>query len=128
MTSSRPAEVARAGDRLQVRVAPGAFTFVHVVSLDGNGHVTRHFPAGASRGEVEPLQVFALPTSIELDSAPDFERFFLIGSPVPISPAAVMAALERLSRGDAGRTAPLVGAKEWRVVDKVIRKEPVGIR
>ena len=75
-----------------------------VLSVDGAGTVTLHFPAQSdgdtrltTRGETP------LPTSYELDDAPDFERFFFVASKErPVSVREVeQAAQDLVARGRA---------------------------
>lgn len=76
-----------------------------VVSVDGAGNATLHFPLdGSSRA---PLGLKVIPQSFELDDAPGFERFFLVTSDAPLSPDAILDAARRLAHGPSPRTAPL---------------------
>ncbi|HVR64796.1 MAG TPA: hypothetical protein VMU50_23010 [Polyangia bacterium] len=79
------------GDLVQLAYrAGGGARFGALLSIDGAGQVTQHWPGAntdaaatlSAKGEVR------LPTSYELDDAPGFERFFLITSdqPFPLSP------------------------------------------
>ncbi|MEQ9496284.1 MAG: hypothetical protein RIT81_05485 [Deltaproteobacteria bacterium] len=78
-------EQVRAGDALergallQVGYTPGGSGYGAVVSIDGRGVVTLHWPASPSAWSptVEP-EGGTLPSAYELDDAPRFERFFLV--------------------------------------------------
>jgi hypothetical protein len=76
-------DLARTGDRLQLRYLAADREQGAIVSIDGRGVATLHFPATveasprlASGGAV------ALDHSYELDDAPEFERFFFVTVPV----------------------------------------------
>jgi hypothetical protein len=78
-------DVARAGERLQLSIAPAGRVFAVVFSIDGNGHTTLHFPRDGGPGEVVAAGTpFSLPTSYRLDDAPDFERFYLVTTPAAL--------------------------------------------
>ncbi len=83
----------RPGDVLQVSYrATGAADGV-IISVDGRGAVTLHFPASPDDPTTlngEGAQ--ALPRAYELDDAPDFERFFFVTSDQPIEIEIVLAA------------------------------------
>jgi hypothetical protein len=104
-----PGAVARAGDRLQLAYVAAGAAHGAVVSIDGRGGVTLHFPLtpdGATA--LAPDGPTALPRSYELDDAPEFERFVLVtsdGAPVPV--AAVLAAARALAGTPDAATAPL---------------------
>lgn len=77
-----PASSAGPGDRLQIHYTAASQRFGMVLSIDGNGVVTQHFPVPADRATdaaqlaVDPAT--PLPNAYELDAAPAFERFFLV--------------------------------------------------
>ncbi len=87
------------GDLLQLAYLAGDASFGALLSIDGRGHVTAHWPEpGAevaaplsAKGEVR------LPTAYELDDAPAFERFFLITADAPFPMTAVMNAARALA-------------------------------
>ncbi len=73
------------GDVLQVSyIAAGAHHGV-IVSIDGRGVVTQHFPPPAEAATTNLEQGGAIPlgTAYELDDAPAFERFFFVTSQGP---------------------------------------------
>lgn len=101
---------ATAGDLLQLTYATPAPAFGVLVSIDGAGAVTQHWPApGAARAL--PLRVGAevrLPSAYELDDAPAFERFFLVHAEQPFDVAPVVDAARTLAARTAeARRAPL---------------------
>jgi hypothetical protein len=73
-----PGSRARAGDVIRIGYRAGGQTFGAIFSVDGNGSVTRHWPAtGEKASTLEPGE-HLLPGAFELDAAPDYERFFLV--------------------------------------------------
>lgn len=99
----------RAGDRLQLQYRAGAAEHGAIVSIDGAGVTTLHFPAElGAPSRLASGGMVALDHSYELDAAPGFERFFLVTAPVGVrfDVGVVMAAAERLAAGgDAERGA-----------------------
>jgi hypothetical protein len=76
---------AREGDLLQLAYVSGAERYGLILSLDGRGRVTRHFPLPPGKPSLLELNTkVLLPVAIELDDAPLFERFFFITSRDPI--------------------------------------------
>jgi hypothetical protein len=70
---------ARAGDLLQIAYVPAGKTNGVIFSTDGSGIVTLHFPEDKTDpSNLEQEKKVLLPSSYELDDAPDFERFFFI--------------------------------------------------
>lgn len=90
-------DAVRAHDLVQVGyVAAGKLHGV-VVSIDGRGETTLHFPATPELTTRLGAGQVLLPSAYELDDAPRFERFFLVTSARPISTAAVLAAARKLA-------------------------------
>lgn len=110
---AEPAQ-ARAHDRLQVSyVAAGASHGV-VLSIDGDGVVTLHHPAGPdATTSLQQTGAVALPQSYELDAAPGFERFVFVTAATPLDPARVLAAAQLLATSPAARSAPLALPATW---------------
>lgn len=70
---------ARAGDLLQIAYVPAGKTHGVIFSIDGSGVVTLHFPEDKSQSTIlQQEKKNLLPSSYELDNAPDFERFFFV--------------------------------------------------
>ena len=99
---------ASAGERVQLAVIGAGDAHGVVLSIDGRGNVTRHFPSeatgstllaaqGDGHGEVQ------LPDGFELDDAPDFERFFVVTSASALDVGAIEQAVRHLPA--AGRKA-----------------------
>ncbi len=101
-------ERAAPGDLLQLAYATTAEGFGVLLSIDGAGTVTQHWPE-PGRTRAVPLRVggeVRLPSAYELDSAPAFERFFLVRADASFDVAPVLEAARALSTR-AARRAPL---------------------
>ncbi|MCX4246548.1 hypothetical protein [Paraliomyxa miuraensis] len=114
---SEGARVAQ-GELLQVTYnAKGAQQGV-IVSIDGAGVATLHFPA--SEGDDPRLAhggPIPLSESYELDDAPGFERFFFVtvdGGEVRLSVARVMEAARALATSEQARDGELELPQDWR--------------
>jgi hypothetical protein len=106
-TLANGARAAR-GDLLQLAYKVKGGGWVALLSLDGAGKVTVHWPEGG--GKAVPLRdasEIRLPSAYELDDAPDFERFFLIRSDAPFDVAPIAAAVRSLSGRRGAQVAPL---------------------
>lgn len=89
----QPGDRVRPGDALQIELRPGTFDYAAVVSVDGRGAITWHWPARPDQPELAShLPKGRLPNAFQLDSAPGFERFYLLLS----SDSSAMAALPQL--------------------------------
>jgi hypothetical protein len=94
---------AEAGALLQLAYVAAAEPHGVILSIDGRGGVTRHFPAEEGGSTLLSLNKKSLlPNAIELDDAPDFERFFLVTSEKPIDVKAVLEKAVKLAQ-DPGR-------------------------
>jgi hypothetical protein len=83
-------------DRIQIRYRSSGRAFGAILSIDGRGAVTLHWPP--SEGEPAKLTgETALPRSYELDDAPRFERFFLVAAVKPFELSTVLDAARRLA-------------------------------
>jgi hypothetical protein len=81
---------ARPGALLQLAYIAASARYGMILSIDGRGGVTTHFPVGEGVSTVlSPRHRILLPDAIELDDAPGFERFFLITSDEPVDIEAV---------------------------------------
>jgi hypothetical protein len=86
------------GTTLQVGYVSGSKEYGVIVSIDGRGTVTLHFPISPVTGqELEGEGEVLLPFAYTLDDAPDFERFFFVVSEKPFSVETVLEAAEKLS-------------------------------
>jgi hypothetical protein len=95
----------RRGEVVQVAFDLAGQRSLVVVSLDGTGSATLHYPPGDDARAPPGLK--ALPQSFELDDAPGFERFFLVTSDRPLSALEVLAAARRLGQTAGARGGPL---------------------
>jgi hypothetical protein len=81
----------KAGDLLQLAYIAGKKAYGVILSIDGNGNVTLHFPDIKSNPtSLKRDNKILLPNAIELDNAPGFERFFFITSDIKINTADVL--------------------------------------
>jgi hypothetical protein len=86
--------IARRGDLLQLACFPAGATDGVILSIDGRGRVTLHFPESAGSATSLPQQRrFLLANAYELDDAPFFERFFFVSAreALPVSAILVKA-------------------------------------
>jgi hypothetical protein len=104
------ARVAR-GDLLRLAYLAGERgNFGAVLSIDGRGHVTVHWPEGEATvaAPLSPKGEVQLPSAYELDDAPAFERFFLVTSESPFAMSTVIGAARTLAaRPEAARAQAL---------------------
>lgn len=114
---------ARAQDVLQVSyVAAGAPHGV-VVSLDGGGAVTLHFPADPTASTaLQQGGAVRLAQAYELDAAPGFERFVLVTAAAPLDPAQVLAAARDLAHESGSDARPLALPEGWQQSSFLVRK------
>jgi len=93
-----------------------------IVSIDGRGAVTLHFPADAGASTALEPGAHNVPDGFQLDDAPSFERFFLVTSDAPIDVKTVVAAAEALAlRG--GSTGPLALPAGLKQTSSIVHKE-----
>lgn len=110
--------VVRAGDVLQLSYA-GASQFGVIVSLDGAGVATLHFPATEVESTRLGSGLVRLDHAYELDDAPGFERFFLVSAPHPLDPSEV---LERVRGLNEPRTDTPNLPASWSLVSVLLAK------
>lgn len=125
-TPLRSGDSARAGDLLQVSYRASAPGFGAILSIDGRGSVTWHFPHSDTAAPLATAGLTALPQAYELDDAPTVERFFLVTSPTAFALSALQDAAERFARDRAAVADPhreLVLAPALAQTSFVIRKE-----
>jgi len=114
--------VASVGDVLQISYRSGNATHGVVLSIDGNGAVSLHFPESvAGNTRLDPDGFVELPHGYALDDAPRYERFFFVTDDAPIDARAVLEAAQALPAGDAA-TAPLALASELGQTSFLLRK------
>jgi hypothetical protein len=118
-----PGAPARPGDLLQLGyvAAPG---FGVIVSIDGRGGVTRHWPAeGDEAGALTSGREVLLPESFRLDDAPSFERFILVTADRPFEVAPVLDAARVLAVRPDAREVRLPLAQGLSEASFVVSKE-----
>lgn len=115
------AELARAGDVLQLAYAGVGDRFGVVVSIDGAGQVTRHLPAdGLDAARLSGPGEIRIDRSYTLDAAPAFERFVLVHAAAPFDVDLVLEAARRLGPSPA---AALPIPPELEQVSVLLRKD-----
>lgn len=88
---------AGAGDSLQIAYNAAGASHGVILSVDGRGAVTLHFPATPFEAEnLESGGEVPLSFSYILDDAPRFERFFFVAATGPLDVAAIVNATEEL--------------------------------
>jgi hypothetical protein len=104
-----PGATVRERDLLQVAYQAAGRSHGVVLSIDGAGKVTRHFPtSGVEAGRLASGGLVSLPDAFELDDAPEFERFFFVTSRSPFAMARVLDAARSLGqRPETARSRPL---------------------
>lgn len=96
----QPGASVRPGDLLQVAYVAMGSGYGVVFSVDGRGSVTLHHPrqAGQPQALLKAGEVL-LPQAYELDDAPSFERFFIVGSQdAPVDLDAVLAGARQMAQ------------------------------
>jgi len=114
-------DLARPGDLLQLAYVSAGEMYGIILSIDGKGVVTMHFPVdGAGAAALETHQKVLLPDAIELDDAPVFERFFFVSSESPLDPAAILnEARDLAARPDRGLSGSLIlpdGVRQYSIL------------
>jgi hypothetical protein len=84
-------------NNLQIGYIAGTNQYGTILSIDGRGAVTLHFPmSSAADQSLEGGGEVLLPFSYTLDDAPDFERFFFVVSEKPFSVDEVLEAARKM--------------------------------
>jgi hypothetical protein len=103
-----PGARARAGDVLQLSYLSAGRPYGVVLSIDGRGTVTRHWPeSGDGAAPLEARGAVPLAHAYILDDAPGFERFFLVTGNTVFAVQVPLEAARRITSSGAARTAPL---------------------
>lgn len=94
---------ARRGDRILVQYQAAGAAYGAILSVDGRGAVTRHFPGrGEAAAALHQDGPVPLGFSYELDDAPDLERFYFVTATEPFAvEVALKAAREAAGAGGA---------------------------
>jgi len=117
----QPGSAVREGDVLQLSYS-GAAGHGVIVSVDGAGVTTLHFPDHEDGPTKLGPGLVRLDHAYELDDAPDFERFFLVTSTDPLSATAVLGAARELATAAEPRTAALSLPGGWSQVSVLVDK------
>jgi hypothetical protein len=89
---------AKAGDLLQIGCSSMENAYGVILSIDGRGKVTLHYPKNEKQSTKLPAgKKYLLENSYELDDAPEFERFFFITSATEINTGSVIFSAEMLA-------------------------------
>jgi hypothetical protein len=119
-----PGTPVRPGDLVQLSYVAGGRPYGAIVSVDGAGGVTRHWPAGGTMSaSLEAGREVLLPESFRLDAAPRFERFFLVTSDHPFALGDVLAAAREVASRPDAKEAPLTLPSGLTETDLVLLKE-----
>lgn len=111
------------GDLLQLAYDAGGRRHGVILSIDGAGAVTLHFPAAENGGTgLRRGRRIFLPQAYELDRAPRFERFFLVTADAPLPVAEVLDSARSLAAGGGAMTAPLDLPAGWGQLSLLLRK------
>lgn len=118
-------DMASAGDNLQVLYNARGAAHGVILSIDGRGTTTLHFPSSedASTALKQGGEV-ALEHAYELDDAPSFERFFFVWSNAPIQVGEVVRAAEQVAHGKDAAAASLIlpSGQRWGQKSMLLRK------
>ncbi len=100
-----PGSAVRNNDVVQIAYQAAGRRYGVIVSVDGQGIVTRHLPkTGAQAAALQAGPPVPLAEAYKLDDAPDFERFYLVTADEPFTVDAVIAAVRRRYDGLAEST------------------------
>lgn len=84
-----------AGDIIQISYIASGAKYGAIVSVDGNGVVTQHYPEyGYTSALLETNGEIPLDYSYQLDDAPSFERFMLITGDKPFTVSGIVDAVD----------------------------------
>ena len=86
------------GDIIQISYIAAGAKYGAIVSIDGNGVVTQHYPEyGYTSALLETNGEIPLDYSYKLDDAPSFERFLLITGDKPFTLSGIVDAVDSFS-------------------------------
>ncbi len=98
--------LAHAGDQIRIGYRAAGRSHGMILSIDGRGVVTRHFPRqGRQAAQLTAKGLVLLDHAYELDDAPRWERFYLVSSRQPFDVAPVLEAA-RTAAASAGTNPP----------------------
>lgn len=100
----------KAYDSLQIAYRAMGRSFGMIVSLDGTGKLTLHFPESfTASNSLRQGNAVVLPYAYQLDNAPRFERFFFITSTKPFK---IDYIWNRIAQQLGGKSVPAVWAMD----------------
>ncbi len=89
-------ETVSEGDVVQVSYNAAGASYGAILSIDGNGCVTQHYPQSGSKSvQLVQGEEIALPQAYQFDDAPDFERFVFITSDSAFTVDRIYSAVSR---------------------------------
>jgi len=93
-------DTAREGDIIQLGyIAADKFKYGTIISIDGRGTVTLHYPDSAeSNSELIMNKKVLLNRSYELDDSPSFEKFIMILSAEPVNTGEILDKAKKLAK------------------------------
>lgn len=98
------------GDIIQLSYLASGQTFGAIISIDGNGTITRHFPDdGNMASSLTAGGEIPLPFSYQLDNAPTYERFLLITSSRNFSVTSIINTIQQAGKFALAATSDLSG-------------------
>ncbi len=93
---------AKAGDLLQIAYGSANENYGVILSYDGNGTVTLHYPENsADSALLGDQKIVLLSLAYELDEAPDYERFFFVTSKSEIDIRSILDTAKVLAQDSA---------------------------
>jgi len=111
------------GQTVQLGVAVEDQVHGVLISIDGRGVVTTHWPLdSAQAAPIDAGRTQVLPQAYTLDDAPAFERFLLVTGPEPFPVADVVRAGHELARHEQVDQAELDLPDALTVTDHLVRK------
>lgn len=90
-----PGDPVGPGAILRIGYQAAGLRYGAILSCDGNGQVTVHFPVQGEQAATLEAGESLLPTAYELDAAPEYERFFLVTADTPFTLAPLRQTLAR---------------------------------
>ncbi|HXI57959.1 MAG TPA: ActD-like protein [Polyangia bacterium] len=116
------------GDLVQLAYRNRERAYGVLLSIDGAGKVTLHWPEKQD-GPAASLQIageIRLPSSYELDDAPDFERFFLVRAAAPFSVTTALDAARALAAQPSARRQALTLPPGFEQISLALDKPSAG--
>jgi len=95
----KSSDTAREGEILQLGyIATDKFRYGTIISIDGRGTVTLHYPENSDSHDVLTMnKKVLLNKSYELDDSPSFERFIMILSDEPVDTSGIIKKAKKLA-------------------------------